>query len=312
MTSTDLTSTDLTSTHLSIETDTSRPHDVDPTVQVAAGEDERSLLLDELGERFERFRLFRKTDSVEADKVLAEIGAHSVVDRDIVLELSSTRPLGHPERFMEAHTLAMRSLEVLDRNGGRGVKVGGFGPLGALAAVPVQLVTRFIVRSYQSTVIDAVVNLYSRREAACPPDDPARLMLARARMAAHRVAPGYKRNPVGLPSLAIVVGGAAVSSAGRVVLDAVSPTRTFAVSATVAAFVLFALASWIILRGAAVARRRIGLTLQQPLAALWETVGRAGRPPRDQSRQFAFYAIVLTAVGWILIPIGAAVAFALG
>ncbi len=283
----------------------------DTPVEGPTTDRDRGLLLDQLGDRFERFRLFRKTDSVEADKVLAEIGAHSVVDRDIVLELSSSRPLGHPERFMEAHTLAMRSLEVLDRNGGRGVKVGG-GPLGALAGVAVQLISRFIVRSYQGNVIDAVVNLYSRREAACPPDDPARLMLARARLGAARVVPGYKRNPVGLPSLAIVVGGAALSSAGRVLLNAISPTRTFAVLATVVAFVVFGLASWIILRGAAVARRRIGLTVQQPLAALWETIGRAGRPPRDQSRQFAFYAIMLTALAWVLIPIGAAVAFALG
>ena len=133
----------------------------DTPIEQPATDRHRGLLLDELGDRFQRFRLFRKTDSVEADKVLAEIGAHSVVDRDIVLELSSTRPLGHPERFMEAHTLAMRSLEVLDRNGGRGVKVGG-GPLGALAGVAVQLISRFIVRSYQGNVIDDVVNLYRR------------------------------------------------------------------------------------------------------------------------------------------------------
>ena len=273
---------------------------------------DRNLLLDELSERLERFRLFRKTDSAEADKVLEEIGAHSVVDRDIVLELSSTRPLGHPERFLEAHALAMRSLEVLDRNGGRGVTVKGFGPLAAVAAFPVQLVARFIVRSYQSSVIDAVRQLYARREASCLSQDPARAMLSRARIHAERVAPGYKRNPVGLPSVAIVVGGAAVSSLGRVVLGVISPTRTFAVIATVIAFAVFALASWIILQGSAVARRRIGLTMETPLAALWETIGRCGRPPRDQSRQFAFYAIVLTAVGWILIPVGAAVAFALG
>ncbi|MCC6437632.1 MAG: hypothetical protein IT196_21565, partial [Acidimicrobiales bacterium] len=116
---------------------------------------------------------------------------------------------------------------------------------------------------------------------------------------------------VGLPSVAVVVGGAAVSSLGRVVLDAVSPTRSFAIVATVVAFVVFAMASWIILQGAAVARRRIRLTVEKPLAALWETIGRCGRPPRDQARQFALYAIILTAVGWIVIPIGAAVAFTL-
>lgn len=272
---------------------------------------DRNLVLDELGERFERFRIFRKTDSAEADKVLDEIGAHSQVDRDIVLELSSTRPLGHPDRFAEAHALAMRSLEVLDRNGGRTVTVKRLGPLSPVAAFLVQLVARFIVRSYQSSVIDSVRLLYARRESSCLAEDPARALLSRARIHAERVAQGYKRNPVGLPSVAVVVGGAAVSSLGRVVLDAVSPTRSFAIVATVVAFVVFAMASWIILQGAAVARRRIRLTVEKPLAALWETIGRCGRPPRDQARQFALYAIILTAVGWIVIPIGAAVAFTL-
>lgn len=272
---------------------------------------DRNLVLDELGERLERFRIFRKTDSAEADKVLEEIGAHSQVDRDIVLELSSTRPLGHPDRFAEAHALAMRSLEVLDRNGGRTVNVKRLGPLAPVAAVFVQLVARFIVRSYQSSVIDSVRLLYARREASCLPGDPERVMLARARLHAERVAQGYKRNPVGLPSIAVVVGGAAVSSLGRFALDAVSPTRSFAITATVVAFVVFALASWIILQGAAVARRRIRLTVERPLAALWETIGRCGRPPRDQARQFALYAIVLTAVGWIVVPIGVAAAIAL-
>ena len=284
----------------------------DPPLTAAVDGEGRNLILDELGERLERFRIFRKTDSVEADKVLEEIGAHSTVDRDIVLELSSTRPLGHPERFGEAHALAMRALEVLDRNGGRSVSIKRFGPLGKAAAPLVQLVARFIVRSYQSSVIDAVRLLYARRESSCLAQDPARPMLSRARIHAERVAQGYKRNPVGLPSVAIVLGGAAVSSLGRVVLDAISPTRTFAIAATVVAFVVFGLASWIILQGSAVARRRIRLTVEKPLAALWETVGRCGRPPRDQSRAFAFYAIVLTAVGWLVIPIGAAVAFALG
>src|SRR4029453_11264447 len=106
-----------------------------------------------------RFRIFRKTDSAEADKVLEEIGATSAVDRQIVLELSSTRPLAYPDRFFEAHARVMRALEVLDRNGGRAVKVRGLGPLGVVAAPLVQIVARFIVRNHQSGVIDAVRNL---------------------------------------------------------------------------------------------------------------------------------------------------------
>jgi hypothetical protein len=273
--------------------------------------EDRNLVLDELGERLERFRIFRKTDSAEADKVLEEIGATSAVDRQIVLELSSTRPLAYPDRFLEAHALAMRALEVLDRNGGRGVKVRGLGPLGAIAGPVVQLVTRFIVRNHQSNVIDAIRNLYARRESSCLWGDPARPMLSRARIHAERVAPGFKRNPLGLPSVLIVAAGALVTSLGRAVVDAISPTRSFAIIATLVAFALFGVASWVILRGAAVARRRIKLTVERPVTALWETIGRCGHPPRDQSREFALYAILLTALGWILVPIGVAIAFAL-
>jgi hypothetical protein len=273
--------------------------------------EDRNLVLDELGERLERFRIFRKTDSAEADKVLEEIGATSAVDRQIVLELSSTRPLAYPDRFLEAHALAMRSLEVLDRNGGRGVEIRGLGPVGVAAAPLVQIVARFIVRNHQSGVIDAVRNLYARRESSCLWADPARPMLSRARIHAERVSPGFKRNPLGLPSVLIVAAGAAVTSGGRALLDAISPTRSFAIIATAIAFALFGVASWVILRGAAVARRRIKLTVERPVAALWETIGRCGNPPRDQSREFALYAILLTAVGWIVVPIGVALAFAL-
>jgi len=113
------------------------------------------LLLDELGDQLERFRLLRKRDSAATDDVLGDLGAHSQVDRDIVLELSATRPLGRPERFDEAH-----------------------------------------------------------------------------------------------------------------------------------------------------ARRRIKLTVERPVAALWETIGRAGTPPEDQSRAFATYGILLTALSWLLVPAG--------
>jgi hypothetical protein len=276
----------------------------------AAADDDGNLVLDELAERLERFRIFRKTDSAEADRVLEEIGATGAVDRQIVLELSSTRPLAYPDRFCEAHAMAMRSLEVLDRNGGRGVKLRGLGPFGVVAAPLVQLVARFIVRNHQSGVVDAIRHLYARRESSCLWGDPARPMLSRARIHAERVAAGYKRNPLGLPGVLIVGAGAAVTSLGRAVIDAISPTRTFVIAATIVAFALFGAASWVILRGAAVARRRIKLTVERPVAALWETIGRCGNPPRDQSREFALYAILLTALGWILVPIGVALAFA--
>jgi hypothetical protein len=272
---------------------------------------DRNLILDELDERLERFRVFRKTDSAEADKVLDELGASDAVDRRIVLELSGRRALGHLERFPEAHALAIQALEVLDRNGAAGVKLRGLGPLSPVGGFLVQLVARFIVRSYQATVIDQMRHLYGRREARCLPGDPARPPLTRARQHAERLAPGFKRNPLGLPTF--LLGGAVVSGVAsglRALVALVSGNRVAAIVGTLVLALVFGAAAWIILRGAAVARRRIKLTVEAPLQALWETIGRAGNPPKDQSRQFALYALVLTAVSWVVIPLGVSAAIA--
>jgi hypothetical protein len=80
-------------------------------------------VLDELAERLERFAALRDTDSAAADAVLDELGGTSDVDRDIVVQLAGREPLAYPQRFGEAHALAMRALEVLDRNGARRVRV---------------------------------------------------------------------------------------------------------------------------------------------------------------------------------------------
>jgi hypothetical protein len=68
--------------------------------------------------------------------------------------------------------------------------------------------------------------------------------------------------------------------------------------------------SWAILRGAAVAHHRIEMTVKEPLRALWETIGRCGKPPEDDAQTFAVYAIILTVVGWLLIPVGVLFVFA--
>ena len=78
----------------------------------------------------------------------------------------------------------------------------------------------------------------------------------------------------------------------------------FEVVATAVLFVVAIAASWVILRGAAVAHRRIQLTTHRPLEALYETIGRAGRPPRDQAGLFAVLSILLTLLSLLVIPIG--------
>jgi len=46
------------------------------------------------------------------------------------------------------------------------------------------------------------------------------------------------------------------------------------------------------------------LTVERPLAALYETIGQCGRPPQDNARLVALYAILLTIVAGLVIPAG--------
>jgi hypothetical protein len=68
-----------------------------------------------------------------------------------------------------------------------------------------------------------------------------------------------------------------------------------------------ATASWIVVRGAATARQRIRLTTDQPVRALYETIGRCGEPPRDDSIVFIIVALVLGLLAAIALPIGLAI-----
>jgi hypothetical protein len=271
----------------------------------------RNLIVDELGERLERFRLLGNADEELAEQVLAGVDVRNARERELVAELAARKPLAHPERFAEAHRLVMHALEVLDRHGWRSPRVPRLGPLTPAAETTVEWVARYIVRSHMATVIDSLRNLYGRREAQCREDDPARRMLRRARIEAERLTPGYKGNPIGLPTFLLT--GASISLVLNLVRSAFSiePGRAPVLIGGAILFVVFALLSWVLFRGAAVARRRARLVLREPLDALWETIGHCGRPPRDDSILFAWIAILLTAIGWFLIPLGIGLVVAL-
>jgi hypothetical protein len=271
----------------------------------------RNLIVDELGERLERFRLLGNADEDLAEQVLAAVDVRNARERELVAELAARKPLDHPERFEEAHRLVMHALEVLDRHGWRSPRVPNLGPLTPAAETTVEWVARYIVRSYIATVIDALRNLYGRREAQSREDDPARRMLRRARLEAERLTPGYKGNPIGLPTFLLT--GATISLALNLTRSvfSIEPARTPVIVGGAILFVVFGLLSFVLFRGAAVARRRSTLVLRKPLDALWETVGHCGRPPRDDSILFAWVAILLTALGWLLVPLGIGLAVAL-
>ncbi len=273
------------------------------------------LVLDELDEKFAAFQAFRKSDKDATNSILGDLGASDDVDRDIVLELSSPDPLGHPDRFPEAHALVMRALEVLDRNGIRGpsVKARWLGPLRPVAVWVVGLVTQFIVRRHQARIINALVDLYARREANCSLNDPSLRSITRARVHAERLAPGFRRNPLGVPTF--LLGGAILSSAVSALqrfLVASIDALPGQIAVSLALFAVILGIGWAILLGSAAARRRIHLTLDKPLAALYQTIGRCGEPPRDQSRIFALIAIILILVSGFVVPLAFLVAWLVG
>ncbi len=269
--------------------------------------DESNLVLDEIEERFHAFQLVRKRDEAARGAVLAELGASDDVDADIILELSSVWPLGHPERFDNAHALAVRALEVLDRNGARGVKTRApIGPLNHVAGFLIQLVTRFIVRQHLKNLIKHMHWLYVRREANTSLDNPFRNNLRRARAEAERLVPTFNTNPLGVPTF--IFGGAVLSwlfGSLQILISGLDQWY-WQIVATLLVSLLTAAASWLVVRGAATARHRIRLTTDKPFRALYETIGRCGNPPGDQSKVFIVIALILGVVAALALPIGLA------
>lgn len=265
-----------------------------------AGRDEPELL-----DRIDALRVLRADTPEEKGRLLEEIGGPGKVEQDIVSQLSKVKPLWEPAKFPEAHRIAMRSLEVLDRNGVRGAPMPKqLGPLRPIVGYLVQLVTRWIVRGYQNGLASSIRKLYERREANSIWGSPAHVMLRRARINAVQVEQGLKSNPVGVPGF--LLGGAVLSglfsAIGRLVGEAVDDDVTRIVLLVALGVVLLGL-SWVAIYSASIARRRTRLTTQQPVQALWEVVGAAGDPPRDHSYQFALVAIVLMVVAALAIPI---------
>ena len=261
------------------------------------------LLLDELSDRLETLKLVRTDDEQRADAILEQFGAKGQVESEMLDQLSVRAPLQYPDRFEEAHRTTMRALEVFDRNAGRPPSNLRAGPLEPIAAYVVQMLIRLIVRDYQKSVVNQIRKLYARRWANSEKGSPEFGMLRLARLEMERLAPDYQRSALGVPTF--LLGGAALSGVASAIQGVlVEAARNRLLLLTVAGvFVALALgAFWCILKAAAIARRRTRIALDQPLRALWETIGAAGHPPKDQSRQFAVYAVVLLVLAWVVVP----------
>lgn len=273
----------------------------DAVVTPEPAEHDDSLLLD----RIDALRVLRADTDEERSAMLEEIGGSGKPEQDIVTQISKPRPLWRQDRFEEAHRLMMRSLEVLDRNGARPAKMPRLGPVTPIAQWAVQQVNRWIVKSHQNTLIDRIRKLYERREANSVWGSEEHRMLRRARINAVQVEQGFKGKALGLPTFLLggaffsgIVGG--IQSLVRSALDSKVGIIVFTI---VLGLVMAALA-WVALYAAAVSRRRIRLAVDQPLKALYETIGACGNPPKDQSFNFAVYAIIFTVLAWIVIPLG--------
>ncbi len=271
------------------------------------------LLLDELSDRLETLKLIRTDDEQRADAILEQFGAKGKVESEMLDQLSARSALAHPDRFEEAHRTAMRALEIFDRNGARPPSSLKVGPLTPVASYVVQALIRLIVRDYEKSVVDQIRKLYARRWANSPKGTPEFGMLRLARLQLERLAPDFQRSSLGVPTF--LLGGAALSGVGSLIqrLFATAAHNSILLLVVAGTFAALAFAGfWCVLQAASIARRRTRIALDQPLRALWETIGAAGHPPRDQSRQFATYAAILLVVGWIVVPVAITVAIRVG
>jgi hypothetical protein len=250
----------------------------------------------------ERLELLAGDDDAIA-AFLDEIDVRSARERQMLGELARTATIAHPEDFDAAHRRVVASLETLARHGYVGAGAGRrLGPLRAPARFLVRLVARYLVVSYLRTVSTSLRNLYWLREIESPSDSRELELLRPARFDAQALADTvFRQREIGLPSF--VIGGLlipAVISLGR--LTGVLDSAVWASVAGVVGTIVALVASWVVLRGTAMASRRIRLATREPLRALWVAVGNCGDPPRDQSRMFATVAIVLTVIAWIVLP----------
>ncbi len=266
-------------------------------------------LLEEIDNPVERLKLLAGSHE-EIAKYLDAIEVSSPREREMLTEISRTRPIARPDQFPTTHRNVVEALESLARHGYRGSRAAGaLGPFAAVIRYGVQLVARYVVVSYVRSVTTSMRNLYGLREIQAVPDSPERIELNRARTDAERMVEALKAREIGVPTF--VIAGvllpivASVGSATGVLTD-----EWYAGGVGLAGVVFAFLLSWFVMRGAAMASRRIRLTTTAPLETLWNTIGWCGRPPQDQSRTFVIVAVGITLCSWIVLPLLLAIAYA--
>jgi hypothetical protein len=264
---------------------------------------------DAIDNPLERLELLAGDDEAVAS-YLDQLDLRGPREREMLAELARARTLADPERFDELHRRAVAALETLARHGYHAFRPNAsLGPVRVVIRFFVELVARYVVVSYLRQIAVDLRNLYWLREIESPSGSRELELLRPARFDAQALVEIFQRRSLGLPSF-ITIGLLipVFASVGRI-----SGLLESAYWATLIGIVGTAIAlagAWIVLRGAAMASRRIRIAARPPLEAVWAAVGSCGRPPRDQSRKFAFVAIVLTTLAWIVLPAVVAIALA--
>jgi hypothetical protein len=246
------------------------------------------------------------------DTFLDELDVHGPRERRMLRELGRVGTLADSERFPVVHRRAIAALETLARHGYHGSRAGApLGPLKVVARFLVELVARYVVVSYLRSVATSLRSLYWLREIESPGGSPEWRLLRRARRDAQALDQVFTRRSIGLPTF--VIGGVLVPI-GLSILNlssriAVKSWLGAVVASVISTLIVVAIA-WVLLRGAAMASRRIRLTAEAPLDAVWRAIGNCGDPPEDQSRKLATVGIVLSVAAWIVIPVAVGLALA--
>ena len=267
------------------------------------------LIVDELTEQLDQTRQLLQGDAGSVvDSRFQRFEDDAATENAIASDLAERAPLANPERFQASHVLAVHALEVLERHGDGGVRVAALGPLRPVVRTAVGAVAAYITKSFAASILDSMLTLYTRRESQAAPGSPERRLLARARVETGRLRTTYGGGGIGLPVL--VAAGAAVPAvlSSAQVLGQLPIGREGLILALLGALFVFMLGlSWSLFRGARLAHRRSRLIMGRPLAALWETIGNAGEPPKDGSLRFGALAVILPIVAWIAVPAGVAI-----
>ncbi|HEX4746305.1 MAG TPA: hypothetical protein VFU99_05415 [Gaiellaceae bacterium] len=251
----------------------------------------------------ERLQLLGSDDEAIA-AFLDEIDVRGPRDREMLRELARESSLARPERFEEDHRRVLVALESLRRHGHHGAQAGSaLGPLRTPIRYLVELVARYVVVSYGKTVSMNLRNLYWMREMESAPDSRERELLRSARADAQALVEITRGREIGVPTF--VIGAILVPAALSIWRLASGTVREWWIAVLTGAIgvAIGFLISWFVLRGAALASRRIRLSVAEPLRELWLSIGHCGSPPKDQSRRFAVVAISLTLGVWIVLPL---------